>query len=283
MKGSEPLVLTLCDELFFLPRIEDAALALGYRFRAIVNKGEIGIEGNSIKREVHLTEPLEGPDATLIQYLVDERPALIILDTAHQFIPWRNWIHVIKTSAATRRIPVIAFGSHVIQEPLTDASEAGADLTISRGRLQASLAKLITEWASVPDEDAIRSACSEALSDEAKRGIELIDEGKYYDAHEILETAWQNSLGPESYLLRSLLQVSVTYLHIERGNLRGAMKMLLRVNQWLAPLPLECRGIDVEALRGALSELRAALEESDLEGAPESFIKYIVPIPLVEA
>ena len=110
---SPPLLLTLCDDLFFLPRIEDAAIALGYRFKAIAAESELGIVGNTVRREVHLTEPLIGPDAILLQHLVDDRPALILIDTANQQIPWRNWIHVIKTSAATRRIPIIAFGAHV--------------------------------------------------------------------------------------------------------------------------------------------------------------------------
>jgi predicted metal-dependent hydrolase len=282
MQGNEPLVLTLCDDLFFLPRIEDAALALGYRFRAIENKGEIGIEGESVRREVHLTEPLEGPDATFIRYLVDDRPALIILDTAHQLIPWRNWLHVIKTSAATRRIPVIAFGSHVIQEPLTDASEAGADLVISRGRLQASLAKLMNEWAFVPDEDAILSSCNDALSEKAQRGIELIGDGKYYEAHEILEAAWQNSQGAESYLLRTLLQVSVIYLQIERGNFRGAMKILLRVKQWISPLPSECQGINVQGVNDNLAALRAELQEGGSDDTHLDLNKYLLPIPFVD-
>jgi predicted metal-dependent hydrolase len=205
---------------------------------------------------------------------------LIIIDTAHQSIPWRTWIQVIKTSSATRRIPIIAFGSHVLEEPLTDATEAGADQTISRGRLQASLAELITKWSMIPDHDAIALACGESLSEDANRGVELIAKGHYYDAHEILEMVWQNARGAENYLLRTLLQVSVTYLHIERGNLRGAMKMLLRVKHWLAPLPSECQGINVEALGGTLAELRAALEKSDLEGTQASFTQFLVPIPL---
>jgi predicted metal-dependent hydrolase len=279
MREKGPLVLTLCNDLFFLPRIEDGARALGYRFKAISHKKELGIEEVGIKREVHLTEPLEGPDATFLHSLVAERPALIIIDTASENLPWRNWIHIIKTSAATRRIPILAFGSHVNKDPLLDASAAGADITVSRGRLQASLAELINEWASSPDDAAIQEACLQSLTDDAKHGIRLIAEGEYYQAHEILETAWENAIGAEKYLLRSLLQVSVAYLHIQRGNLRGAMKMLLRLSQWISPLPSECQGIDVNALRENLVELRTTLENTDLSGDGKGLHRFLMPIP----
>ncbi len=282
MQNKDPLIVIVCEDLFFLPRIQDAAIALGYRYEAIAKKEDIGVFDPMVRREIPLTEPLEGPESALIRYLVDQHPALIIIDTAHQSIPWRTWIQVIKTSSATRRIPIIAFGSHVLEEPLTDATEAGADQTISRGRLQASLAELITKWSMIPDHDAIALACGESLSEDTEQGVELIAKGHYYDAHEILEMVWQNARGAENYLLRTLLQVSVTYLHIERGNFRGAMKMLLRVKHWLAPLPSECQGINVEALGGTLAKLRVALEESNLEGTQASFTQFLVPIPLVE-
>ncbi len=283
MQKNDPLIVIVCEDLFFLPRIQDAAIALGYRYKTIAKNEDIGADGAMVSREIPLTEPLEGPESALVEYLVDQYPALIIIDTAHQSIPWRTWIQVIKTSSATRRIPIIAFGSHVLAEPLTDATEAGADRVISRGRLQASLAELIVKWSMIPDHDAIALACSESLSEDAKQGVELIAKGQYYDAHEILEMGWQNARGAENYLLRTLLQVSVTYLHVERGNLRGAMKMLLRVKHWLAPLPSECQGIDVGELRGALSKLRVALEESNLESTQEGFTQLLVPIPLIDA
>jgi hypothetical protein len=50
-------------------------------------------------------------------------------------------------------------------------------------------------------------------------------------------------------LYRALLQVSVAYYQISRGNFRGAVKMFLRVRQWIGPIPERCRGINVGALR----------------------------------
>lgn len=281
MQNDDPLILAFCDDVFFLPRIEDASRALGFRFHAVGHESELGIEGEPVKRQVYLTEPLEGPEASLIRFLVDDRPALMLVDTANRSLPWRNWIHVIKTSAATRRIPIIAFGAHIDQETLQRASAAGADLTISRGRLQASLAKLINAWASVPDREAVAEACKGRLSDKGRLGVDLISQGEYYQAHEVLETAWQTSDGAQSYLLRTLLQVAVCYYHIERGNIRGARKLLLRMVQWIRPLPSVCMGVDVEGLRQNISALRSALEESDGTATPESLKQLLAPIPFI--
>lgn len=41
----------------------------------------------------------------------------------------------------------------------------------------------------------------------------------------------------------------MAYLQIERGNYHGAVKMFLRVRQWIDPLPDQCRGVDVARLR----------------------------------
>ena len=71
--------------------------------------------------------------------------------------------------------------------------------------------------------------------------------------------------GHEGYLYRALLQTTVAYLHVTRKNFAGAQKMMLRVRQWLDPLPEACRGVDVARLRDHLNGLRKALDEVGLE------------------
>ena len=50
-------------------------------------------------------------------------------------------------------------------------------------------------------------------------------------------------------LYRAILQVAVAYLQIERRNYNGAVKMFLRLRQWIEPLPEVCRGVEVGRLR----------------------------------
>jgi hypothetical protein len=64
---------------------------------------------------------------------------------------------------------------------------------------------------------------------------------------------------PGRELYRAILQVAVAYLQIERGNYAGAMKMFLRLRQWIDPLPETCRGVNVAQLRADAWRARETL------------------------
>lgn len=272
MPSSKPILMLFSEDLFFTPHFEDVARSLGFKFRFVEKASDIGAQGQPIARDLALTEPLDGPDAALIKTLVEERPALILVDTSSQSVPWQRWVQVIKSSAATRRIPIVAFGPHVDKEILQAAADAGADHVISRGKIQKSLLQILEEWAQVPDQAAIHSDCREEMTAEALEGLKLLNQEEYFQAHEHLEIAWKES---QAYLLRALVQVSVIYLHVARANYPGALKMLLRVRQWIDPLPDVCQGIDVAAIRDDLARLQLRLEEVGPEG-----IETIDPIIL---
>jgi predicted metal-dependent hydrolase len=248
------------DDILWIPRVRDVARATGYTVQALQDPSEIDASSDFIPRRIPLTEPLEGPDAQLVRHLTENRPALIIVDLNSNILPWTRWIQVVKTSAATRRIPMIAFGPHVDKEKLVNAEAAGADIVLSRGQFQSELADLIAQWAAPSIHADLESACKGELSAKAKHGIALHNEMDFYEAHEELELAWMEAPEHEGYLYRALLQTTVAFLHLERSNLRGAAKMLLRVRQWLDPLPENCRGVDIEDLRATVEQLRMAVD-----------------------
>jgi CheY-like chemotaxis protein len=256
-------LLALTDDLFLIPRLEDVTHALGGRLRLAARPEDLGVHGQAAARTVPLTEPLEGAEAVFLRQIVEDRPGLILFDLSSKAIPWETWIQVIKTSAATRRIPIVAFAPHVERGPLERARAAGADLVLSRGELQATLPEVLRTWAKRRDPAALARGCQEPLSPEAVRGLEQLNRGEFFKAHETLEHAWIGEDGPGRELLRSLIQVAVAYLQVERGNRRGAEKMLLRLRQWLDPLPSPCRGVDVASLRSQMETLREVLERSD--------------------
>ena len=57
--------------------------------------------------------------------------------------------------------------------------------------------------------------------------------------------------------------MGVGYYQIQRGNARGARKMLQRAMQWLRKLPDTCQGVDVADLRQNAQVVLAALEGVD--------------------
>ena len=139
------------------------------------------------------------------------------------------------------------------------ARVAGADAVVARSQFVEALADLIVKYARRIDYSALSMACQDALSELALRGIEEFNQGLFFEAHETLEAAWNMDEDPGRELYRAILQVAVTYLLIERGNYPGAMKMFLRMRQWIDPLPDICRGVDVAQLRADARKVREAL------------------------
>lgn len=196
-----------------------------------------------------LGEHLIGPGAELIDRLTALHPALILFDLSNTEIPWREWVALLKSVPATRRYPVVCYGSHVDTATLHQAEHAGADAVLPRSRFMADLPALIRQYARTIDFNALNQTCQQPLSALARHGIELFNRGEYFEAHEVLEQAWNEDQTPGRELYRAILQVGVAYLQIERGNYNGAVKMFLRVRQWIDPLPELCRGVDVAQLR----------------------------------
>jgi hypothetical protein len=79
----------------------------------------------------------------------------------------------------------------------------------------------------------------------------LLDEGRPFTAHEVLEAVWKDSPGAERELWRALAQLAVGITHRLRGNERGADALLGRAAAGLAGYAgTRPHGVDVDGLRG---------------------------------
>jgi hypothetical protein len=86
----------------------------------------------------------------------------------------------------------------------------------------------------------------EALA-EAQR---LIDDGRPFTAHEVLEAVWKDSTGPEQQLWRGLAQLAVAITHGLRGNDAGAATLRQRSAEHLAAFAgTRPHGVAVDRLR----------------------------------
>ena len=243
-----PVLVCFVDDLLFLSKIEAAASKLGYKIVYLGRADLVASPGYAAKNR-QLAEHLHGQGAELIEKISIWRPALIIFDLGNLSVPWREWLPLIKSAPATRRYPVICYASHVDTESIRLAVSSGADHVFARSNFSDHVLEIIQKQARIPDYQAIESACSEQLSPTAIHGLELFNQGLFFEAHEVLEEAWNTdqTLGRELY--RAVLQIAVAYLQIERGNYDGAVKMFLRVRQWIEPLPVRCRGIEVAEMK----------------------------------
>ena len=276
----DPVVLLVCDDFFVIPRLEDAAHAARLSPFIIDAPQAFDAADEPAPGNLPITEPLEGSDARFLRAVVDRQPALIVFDLSSATLPWERWIQVLSTSAATGRIPLLAFGPHVEAQHLQRARDLGARKALPRKAFLAALPGILTEHARQHDPEAVETACRGALDARAAEGIRLVQTRDYFAAHEHLEAAVLDTDGPEAALYRVLLQLAVAYLHLERNNLRGARKMLLRLRGWLMPLPDVCRGVDVARLRENVEELQAALDGAALEPSAGIPAYLLRPVPL---
>ena len=62
-----------------------------------------------------------------------------------------------------------------------------------------------------------------ATEEFVRRGVELFNAGRYWEAHEALEVVWRRADAPERSLWQGLIQAAAALLHRERGNQHGVL------------------------------------------------------------
>ena len=195
----------------------------------------------------------------LVARLARAAAAALFIDATR--MDWRQWLILPKASPATRRIPIFFIGEK--SEQRATALASGADFAFSPTTIANEAPVLLAKVARKPnaaERAALACACAGTLPALAREGIAQFNAGHYYQQHDLFEELWVKTSGSERDLYRAILQIGVAYYHIERGNWRGAYKMLLRSQQWLHWLPAVCQGVDVAALQRDSRALQAALE-----------------------
>lgn len=275
--NEQPLILAFVKDLNFSVRIESAAQLKDFQVKFIESANQISApEVKTVGR--HFAEPLEGREAILVDWITKWRPVLIVFDLGNDSIPWRKWINVLTSLPATRRIPVLCYGSHVNIEDMRAAKIAGAKEVVARSRFVKNLPDLLIKHARLIDQNVLESACQLSLSPLAVQGLEEFNRREYFEAHESLEKAWLEDQTPGRVLYQAVLQVAVAYYQILRRNYRGALKMFLRVRQWIEPLPDVCRGVHIAKLRQEAGIVRQEVLELGPEGIFEFDRTLLKPV-----
>jgi predicted metal-dependent hydrolase len=246
--GKQPLILAFVSDLMWSTKIENVVQNLDFRLILVADESDLATEYLEATKNPP-GEPVSGIEAILLDKVTDWQPTLLIFDLANSKIPWQHWFKILKSSPATRRIPIICFGPHTKVEVMESAHQLGADAVLARSRFSSTMPDQIKKYARIPNRAIVSEACKETISPLALKGIEAYNKGSYFEAHEYLEDAWNEDQSAARELYRAILQVAVAYLQIQRGNYAGAVKMFLRSRQWIEPLPDICRGVDVAQLR----------------------------------
>ena len=91
-------------------------------------------------------------------------------------------------------------------------------------------------------------------SDFYEQGIDLFNEGRFFECHEAWEEIWKRSDGELKLFYQGLIQAAVAILHAQRGNLEGARSLHQKAREKLDPLADEHMGIALGEMRTALAQ-----------------------------
>ncbi|MBV8065207.1 MAG: DUF309 domain-containing protein [Actinobacteria bacterium] len=98
------------------------------------------------------------------------------------------------------------------------------------------------------------------MHDPYKAGLEHIRAGRWFEAHEELETAWREAPPEERDFYQGLVHVAVAWYQHGRGRPVATERQLEKALRRLEAFEPEHRGVDVRALRSQLAELRGSLD-----------------------
>jgi predicted metal-dependent hydrolase len=99
-------------------------------------------------------------------------------------------------------------------------------------------------------------------------GLELFNARRFFECHEAWEVVWKASESGEKLFIQGLIQVAAALVHIQRGNLRGAVALYRKANDKLASPPPRYRALMIEEFRVALDDYFGAVENGT--SAPQS-------------
>ena len=98
------------------------------------------------------------------------------------------------------------------------------------------------------------------------RGADLFDRRMFWEAHEVWEEVWRRRAGrADRDFLKGVIQAAAGLWHATQGNTTGAVSVISRAVDYLAPWHPARDGFDVAglaaALQAAIAECRAAAAE----------------------
>ena len=105
------------------------------------------------------------------------------------------------------------------------------------------------------------------LEENHRLGIEHLNAGRYFPAHEAWEAAWKQSKETsEAEFFKGLSQLGAGYTHLLRGNQHGAYTLLRRGAGRIDRYAPAHRGVDVERLAAAALALADEVEAAERDG-----------------
>jgi len=200
-------------------------------------------------------EPVSAQATPAFDRLLKGFPALVLVNVGSRTLDWEHMVDHAKNESQWRQVPILAYGPHVDLALRQRALDAGCDAFVGRSAVAKELKSLVEKWAWQPD----LSLCDEHSPPGLLRGIEEFNRRLFFECHETIETIWMAEPRPIRLLYQGILQVGVALYHVQRGNWRGAMKVLARAIPKLTHFEPACMGVDVSQLLSDAYRIRQHL------------------------
>ena len=104
--------------------------------------------------------------------------------------------------------------------------------------------------------------------DELARGLELIRNGRFFEAHEELELAWRAAEPGERDFYQGLVHVAVSWYQAGRGRPIATVSQLEKAARRLGPFAPAHRGVDVADVLRQVGAAREVVYGGSLDLAP---------------
>lgn len=80
------------------------------------------------------------------------------------------------------------------------------------------------------------------------RGVELFNQRRFFECHEVWEELWKPSMGETRRLYQGLIQAAAALHHASRGNRAGALSVWSKAEAKLELSPGQHRGLSIVEL-----------------------------------
>lgn len=94
-------------------------------------------------------------------------------------------------------------------------------------------------------------------------GVEEFNAGRFWHAHEEWERLWLISTGSEKEFIQGLIQLAAAYHHVQRGTLRGAVRLFDSALRRIDGNPGHWSGLQTAEAVEAARRHRQAIEHGD--------------------
>ena len=117
----------------------------------------------------------------------------------------------------------------------------------------------------MPRPQGIPGCCISQAVDALERGLGLIREGRYFEAHEELELMWRAANAPERDFYQGLVHVAVAWYQAGRGRPIATASQLEKAARRLAAFAPAHRDVDVADVLAQVAAARETVQTGSLE------------------